>query len=129
MNSKDTICPVCGEHSFEFPDDYDICPNCGWENDGVQRNKKDYWGGANSLSVNEAKAVYSLLQNDATTSKVIDIVNKYRNIQREIHALFRNIDYRTAEGEKCRMAFAQAHKDFISELDKLSEAKSDSKRY
>lgn len=41
MKSKDTICPVCGDYSFEFPDDYDICPFCGWENDGVQGIKKN----------------------------------------------------------------------------------------
>lgn len=121
MNSKDTICPVCGEYSFEFPDDYDICSNCGWENDGVQRNQKDYWGGANSISVNEAKKVYSLLQNEATKSKVTDIIDKYRQRRKEIHTQYREIDHRTAEGEKCRNAFTQAHNEFIIELDKLSE--------
>jgi RNA polymerase subunit RPABC4/transcription elongation factor Spt4 len=53
MKSKDSICPVCEEYSFEFPDDYDICPVCGWENDGLQRNQKDYCGGANHLSAND----------------------------------------------------------------------------
>lgn len=121
MKSKDTICPVCEEYSFEFSDDYDICPICGWENDGLQRDQEDYWGGANDLSVNEAKAVYSLLQNKATKSKVSEIIDRYEQRNSDIHTQFRGIDHRTSKGEECRMAFAQAHSDFIIELGKLSE--------
>ena len=127
MNNNDTICPVCGEYSFEFPDDYDICPNCGWENDGVQREQKDFWGGANDLSVNESKVVYSLLRNEATKSKVSEIIDKYEQRNREINTQFRGIDHRTTKGEECRMAFAQAHSDFIGELDKLSGTQHESK--
>ena len=120
MQSKDRICPVCEEYSFEFPDDYDNCPICGWENDGLQRAKRDYWGGANDLSVNEAKAVYSLLQSGLTKSKVFEIIDKFKQRKREIHIQYAEIDHRTAEGEKCRKAFAQSHDDFIIELDILS---------
>lgn len=119
MNGKDTICPICEEYSFEYPDDYDICPICGWENDGIQRVKKDYWGGANYLSVNEAKTVYSLLQDKETKSKVSDIIDRYEQRNREIHSQFRGIGHGTFESEECRKAFAQAHSDFIIELGKL----------
>jgi hypothetical protein len=119
MQSKDSICPVCEEYYFEFPFDYDICPICGWENDGLQRDQKDLWGGANNLSVNEAKIVYSLLLGEETKSKVFKIIDEYDHRQREIHIQYAEIDHRTSEGEKCRKAFAQAHDDFISELDKL----------
>ncbi len=119
MKSDDTICPVCEGYYFEFNNDFDICPICGWENDGVQRDKKDYWGGANSISVNEAKVIYSLLQNEATKSKVSQIIDKYEQREREIHTQYAHIDHRTSEGEKCSKAFAQAHNDFISELYKL----------
>lgn len=121
MNGKDTVCPVCGEYSFEFPDDYDICPICGWENDGVQRKQKDYWGGANYLSVNEAKIVYSLLQDKTTKSKVSEIIYRYEQRNIEIYNQFRGIDYRTPKGEECSNAFTQAHNDFIIELGKLLE--------
>ena len=47
-------CPVCGKYEFEEYDDYDICPVCNWENDGLQYNDHNYAGGANDLSVNEA---------------------------------------------------------------------------
>lgn len=123
MKSKDTICPVCEDYSFVFPNDYDICPICGWENDGLQRDQKDYSGGANDLSVNEAKVEYYLLQNEETKSKVSEIIERYNLRQREIHIQYTEIDYRTAEGEKCRKALVQAHDDFITELDKLSGTK------
>jgi len=120
MISKDTNCPVCGEYSFEFPDDYDNCPICGWENDGLQRDQKDFWGGANVLSVNESKVVYSLIRNEATKSKVSEIIDKYEQRRKGINTQFRGIDHRTAKGEECRKAFAQAHSDFIVELDRMS---------
>lgn len=121
MNGKDTICPVCKEYFFEFPDDYDICPICGWENDGLQREQKDYWGGANDLSLNEAKTVYSLLKDKETKSKVFELIDGYEQRNREIHSQFRGIDHRTAKGEECCKAFARAHSDFIIELGKLSD--------
>lgn len=101
MNSKDTICPVCEKYSFEFPDDYDICSICGWENDGLQRERKDYWGGANDLSVNEAKTVYLLLRDKTTKSKVSEIMDEYQKRNKEIKDQFRGIDHTTAKGEEC----------------------------
>ena len=121
MNRKDTICPVCEKYSFEYPDDYDNCPICGWENDGVQRENNDYWGGANILSVNEAKTVYLLLQNEATKNKVSQIIDRYKQRKREIHGQFRDIDHRTAKGEECRRAFDESHSIFITDLNMLSE--------
>ena len=29
-------CPVCGKYKFEEENDFDICPYCMWENDGLQ---------------------------------------------------------------------------------------------
>lgn len=53
-------CPVCGKYSFEEDGDYDICPVCEWENDGLQLEKPDYAGGANRLSLNEYRKEYEL---------------------------------------------------------------------
>lgn len=50
------ICPCCGQTQV---DDYDICDICGWENDPVQRNKPDYRGGANEMSLIEAREAYN----------------------------------------------------------------------
>lgn len=53
------ICPVCGKHQFEEDDNYEICPICGWEDDGLQRDEPDYAGGANRMSLNEARKAWS----------------------------------------------------------------------
>lgn len=121
MKVKDTICPVCEEYSFEYSDDNDICPICGWENDGLQREQKDYWGGANDVSVNEAKTVYSFLHDNTIKSKVTEIIDRYEERNSKIRSQFKGIDHRTVNGEECRNAYAQAHRDFIIELRKLSE--------
>lgn len=57
-NSNETnkfLCPVCGKSCVE---DYDICENCGWENDPVQFRKPDFPGGANEMSLNQARNAY-----------------------------------------------------------------------
>ena len=60
-NKKTKIkCACCG--SLEVPAGeeglYYICNKCGWENDEIQRNKPDYEGGANKMSLNQAKKAY-----------------------------------------------------------------------
>lgn len=49
-------CPCCGETDVS---DYDICSNCSWENDPVQRLKPEFAGGANEMSLNEAINAYT----------------------------------------------------------------------
>ena len=49
-------CPVCKQHRFW--EKYEICPVCGWENDPVQRKDPDFAGGANELSLREARKAY-----------------------------------------------------------------------
>ena len=50
------LCPVCGQYSFAEP--HDICPVCGWEEDKVQLRDPDFAGGANEMSLNEARAAF-----------------------------------------------------------------------
>ena len=60
MKNKFIECPCCG--SLEVPKGeeglYYICEVCGWENDPIQNDKPDYGGGANIMSLNEAKQAY-----------------------------------------------------------------------
>lgn len=52
------MCPCCGRHRFEEVDFYEICPVCGWEDDPLQRDEPDYEGGANEMSLNQAREAY-----------------------------------------------------------------------
>jgi rubredoxin len=51
-------CPVCGKYDFARKDDFDVCDVCGWENDESQLEDPDYAGGANEMSLNEAREAY-----------------------------------------------------------------------
>ena len=48
------MCPVCGQHELGY---YEICA-CGWQNDPIQFSNPDYSGGANDMSLNEAREAY-----------------------------------------------------------------------
>ena len=48
-------CPVCGKYKFKDIDCYEICPYCGWEDDG---SHEDNSIGANEISYNEYKKNY-----------------------------------------------------------------------
>ena len=54
-------CPCCENYTLEEepPGTYEICRICYWEDDGVQYNNPDYKGGANEMSLNEAKKLFN----------------------------------------------------------------------
>ena len=54
-------CYCCGYYSLEEnPEDptFEICPICFWENDPIQNSDIDYFGGANHISLREARENY-----------------------------------------------------------------------
>ncbi len=55
-------CPCCGFLTLEEEPTgtYDICPVCFWEDDNVQFHDPDYAGGANEVSLNEARENFRL---------------------------------------------------------------------
>ena len=55
---KKKMCPCCQQHFFSERNAYEICPVCGWEDDPVQRRDPDFEGGANKLSLNQAREQY-----------------------------------------------------------------------
>lgn len=60
---NDIACPVCKTLSFsslDFPGSYFICAECGWEDDNLQYYDPDYEGGANNVSLNQARENYKL---------------------------------------------------------------------
>ena len=52
--------------TIETIGDYEICEVCGWEDDPVQRKDKDFAGGANELSLNEARKQWKAKNASAT---------------------------------------------------------------
>ena len=108
-------CPVCGDHVFEYDNDYSVCEVCGWENDALQYHLPDYWGGANYLSVNEARLEYGLLQNEITHQATSDALQSHRNARSEIYAKYKDIDYQT-DGGKVYTALECEHSRYVLAL-------------
>ncbi|WP_370552184.1 CPCC family cysteine-rich protein [Enterobacter cloacae complex sp. P27C] len=52
------LCPCCGQFEFSGERSYELCPVCNWENDSVQSGDPDYAGGANIMSLNEAREAF-----------------------------------------------------------------------
>ncbi len=51
-------CKCCGSVTVSEEGSYDICDVCGWEEDPSQAKHPDMSGGANSLSLNQARAAW-----------------------------------------------------------------------
>ena len=56
MSSIENKCPCCGKASVE---EYEICPVCNWQNDPIQTLHPSMAGGANKMTLEEAKAAFS----------------------------------------------------------------------
>jgi hypothetical protein len=57
MSNARFHCPCCGYPTLseQPPGTFDICTICGWEDDNVQFNDPSYRGGANEMSLDEAR--------------------------------------------------------------------------
>lgn len=51
-------CRCCGSNTIEEYGEFEICSVCGWEDDEVQYDDPDFEGGANDMSLNQAKKAY-----------------------------------------------------------------------
>ena len=49
-------CDCCGSHVIHEHGTFEICPICGWEDDPAQAGDPELAGGANELSLDEARA-------------------------------------------------------------------------
>lgn len=52
------ICPVCGQTVFKHPNSYETCSVCLWQDDLVQTEEPDFEGGANEMSLNQAREAW-----------------------------------------------------------------------
>lgn len=113
-------CPVCGKYEFEEYGDYDICPVCNWENDNLQYDDHNYAGGANDLSVNEARIEYFVMKHPETAEQAAKAKEVYENNLYGVYDEYAGINHVT-EKEKAE----QERNDFIScrqeYIDRLSE--------
>ena len=66
------LCPVCGKFRFLEDDNFEICEVCSWEDDGLQREDPNFFGGANVISLNQAREVWK--QTESATA--IGIANR-----------------------------------------------------
>ena len=75
-------CKCCGYYTLEdepldpnlHPGTFEICPVCFWEDDAIQYKNPDYAGGANNVSLNEAKKNFKLF--GAVEKEMIKYVRK-----------------------------------------------------
>lgn len=56
--AKNKKCACCGEYSLSPDSIFEICPVCGWEDDEVQNDNPSLQGGANEMSLEEAKQAF-----------------------------------------------------------------------
>jgi hypothetical protein len=56
-------CPCCGYPTLseQPPGTFDICEVCGWEDDDLQYRKPSYEGGANGISLRQARANFEAI--------------------------------------------------------------------
>ena len=85
-NLYSATCPICGKHTFE--DEFDICPECGWEHDIMQYQNSDYVGGANGLSQNQYKQMYTELVSTHPDYKWNKL--KYRRLSKKTYKIYEN---------------------------------------
>ena len=58
------LCPVCGETVFSAHNSFEICPVCGWEDDGLQYINPNFSGGANADSLEDFRKKWQERQVD-----------------------------------------------------------------
>jgi hypothetical protein len=58
--TKKFSCPCCGYLTLEEGHRFEICPVCFWEDDPIQSEDRRYKGGANEMSLEEARKNFQL---------------------------------------------------------------------
>ncbi len=61
-------CKICGQGDIEYP--HDICSICGWEDDSVQNNDTNYYGGANILTFNQYKLAWEKYKDEINKTEI-----------------------------------------------------------
>lgn len=64
MKGQKNACPCCGYLTLSSvpPGTFEVCPVCFWEDDDAQFRDPDYAGGANTISLNEARSNFRTIR-------------------------------------------------------------------
>ena len=121
MEHENLICPICRKYTFEEYADYDICPTCGWENDGVQFDDHNNAGGANHLSVNEARIEFFLLNRVETKDMATQYMEQFNADFARIFREYSGIDHvkEPIRSQEMSGRFKSIRKDYMNKLNKL----------
>ena len=57
-SGNEKLCPCCGKYELGSIGEYDMCENCKWFDDPIQRSDPNYKGGRNKMSLNQAKKAF-----------------------------------------------------------------------
>ena len=68
-------CPCCDFYTLnnKANNTFQICPICYWEDDGVQLHNPNYVGGANHISLNQAKKNFASFLTSSLNSYLDDL--------------------------------------------------------
>lgn len=58
LQPRKQACPCCGEETLSMRGEYDICSNCGWEDDGIEEEGK--YSNPNHMTLKQGKDNYLL---------------------------------------------------------------------
>lgn len=58
MENNKKRCACCGRFSLPADEMFYICPICGWEDDELQNDDPQFEGGANEMSLEQAREAY-----------------------------------------------------------------------
>ena len=121
MENEDLTCPICGKFIFETYCDFDVCPVCGWENDGLQASDHNYAGGANYLSANEARIEFFLLKKENTKVQAMKLREQYDDACAKIYKRDADLNYATEieRAERQRDEFREIRKEYLNGLNKI----------
>jgi uncharacterized protein YuzE len=69
-------CPCCRSTALTTRGKYEICNKCGWEDDPVQAENPDLAGGANALSLNQAREKWQSHQSNFLAARLNGTENR-----------------------------------------------------
>lgn len=67
-----TVCPVCGEYTFDEIDNQETCPVCGWINDKFQTEHHFVCRGVNRFSLAQQKKAWRILNGELEVGYGVD---------------------------------------------------------